>query len=688
MKTTSPEETLKKFVDESQEDYERFRSDRKDIDDACEVADGMYKCMQNRTLAASEISKGTAIENDTRANVGSTIFYRQVNQMASILAGMMIGAQRPFSFEPIQVEGLWGSVEDGNEMAAQYNALALWTMKKDDFKAKLIDLSHQIFKYTNQPVQIVQRKREVRRMIKQQDGTKEWRDITVDNYPSLVILPWSMVYADRYANGNLPDHNCVILLSLRTKTELWSSVKTANFELEAIEDVFNDFDKYCWDQSEGADFKEKQDENQNRDYSPGKSNLVLQWDVYRRCPVGEDMLWDDTQPDDLFLGTIIGNTIRDGKVVRFRRDIDPDGEIPLLMLHAVPDDCDALYHTMMSELVRSAYSTVCTLLDLAIDNMARANEPPLKHIPGAHMVKDFRQRRGAQWAVNNMGAIEEFVTRDNTQSTVQLLKYVTEEEIMRAFATDINLMGMSHGARTSASEAIKIERHSMETRLVQSRYVIGQLIPWYARKMKSFWDAYADEGQVISITDEEQHVSVHPQNLYGEFDVVIDVADEYEQDVLQVQKLQSAITMISQSPQLMQSATHRVDAGALVRSIFERWGIKDTAKIVLPRGGYDAAKVARMENDLMMQDQKSVSPSPEEDHPSHMAEHRGERIRFQGVEAEYPQLALLDQHIAETEYLISQQEQNARTPMTGNDNQTEGEAVGNEMAGALAGGVA
>jgi len=697
---SSEKDIVEKFLDAAQSYYDAYKSDRDEIDDECEAADYMYKAAQNRSFNTGDKTKGANTVDNERANVGSTLFFRMCNQRAAVGASVTLSKDQPFNYDPIINEKIFGSAEEGESIAAQMNVLAKWTMKKDSFKQKAIEFWSQLAKYSNIPVMISWNEEKATRRIKQTKPIVELdmfgveqvmgyedkitnKRVTINAHPTLRVLPWSMLYADRYI-GDLNKSNCVILCSYTNMADIAAGVDAGFYDKDQYEVLKSDKTAYVWDGTSGSEFRQKQQENQDRTFSASKSNdLFPQWDIYMRVPIDKDK-WEEDEPAVWYWATVFGNSIDRGITLRLERNPDPDDEVPVKMIHLVPDDSDTIYHVMLSQILRSNYSVECTLKGMVIDNIAMRNTPPIMGIEGAHTVRDFRMRKGAYWPVERMDAIRAFEIPDTTQNTSAVLKLI-EEDSMRAANLGRSQMDEFAGARTSASEAIAVNRHSMEPQMMQVRYVLEQLLPWYARKIKSYWENFASAEQIVRISDDKVHPQVVPKDIYGEFDVEVNIVDEYEDSMVQQQKLTNVIMTLAQAPQLLQSETHSIDMGALVRKWLEKMHIGAIGGIVKPPMGIDAKEVAELENKMLLNGQWD-EPQQGENHNIHMSTHKAFRLRYKGIEDTNPNIQFLDEHIALTQQLMQQEGmQGGGGIATGPENQTEGEVAGNDMAAMLGG---
>lgn len=695
------EKVVEAFKSEADSNYNRFKTDREDIDDINEVADYMYACAQNRSIMSSEKSKGMDREADTRANVGSTIFFRQVNQLASQLVNVARARQDLFRYVVVGNKSNGLSEEDAKQVADQANALARWTLKQDSFQEKLPEFAVHAFKYSNVFALIHQHRTYGRRVVKQPKMATSVRDGEVvstqvdeveriveepkENYPSITFPHVDMIFADRYIK-DIESQNCIVLPSKRTRAEIYEDVMKGYFDEDQYAKLTDDMQ---WDGSTTAEQTEKEFANRERDHSPSKSGLFLQWDVLMRCPISDNGEWDDEDnPPVIYWGTVIGNTINDGIMMRLERNPDPDDEFPLKAIRVNPDSSSELYHTTNAEVVRSGYSAECTLMNMALDNMGDANDPPLLIVDGAHRIRNFKYRKGARWHVDNLNAVKQMDIRDNTIQTTNLMD-VVEKRIRQALITDPALMGEYAGSRTSASEFLGVNSNTKMPHLVQIGYILQQLLPWMARKYVSYWYKYGLPKQYAQITDADKPYEIYIKDVAAKmqfgFDVVVDIVDEYEDDLVKAQQTASIMQTIGGSPFFQQSQSHSVNAGELLKEWLAqlKWPAQ---RIINEPMGIDAESAASGENNTMLNAGVYDRPQQGENHPVHLRVHKAERLRWKGIENSTDpravNLQLLDQHIAEHEMLM-QGGGGSAPPPAPSGNQTPGEVVGNQAAGAM-----
>ena len=687
------EDAVKYFAKLADEHYNQFKSQREDLDTKLEIADAMYAAMQNRALLSSEKQKSMNMDKDTRANVGSPLFHRQVNVLAGLLMKVFDPSRDLFTYSPVSNPTVDLSADESEKEAEQFNVLARWTRRQDRFDARLPEWATNLFKYSIGYAYITMH-REYRKVMEKvpqvniigqnEDGTaitevqetEVEKEVTTRNHPSIQFIHPSRVFMDRY----IPDsenQNCGIVLTTRSRTDIYSDVKAGIFSEDAFLKITPN---EAWDGNAGSAGARIEADNRGENYEPN-NNTFLQWDVFQRLAVSDDGTEDQTQPDRLIWGTYIGNELASAICVRLEEASDPDGEVPIKAVRVIPDRPDELYHTSLADIIRSAYSADCTLLNLSLDNMGLVNDPPMTIIDGAHRIRDFRFIKGQKWHVDRHDAVKTIEVRDNTQST-QLLRQSIQAEIKQALNTDSAFMGEYAGARTSATEFMGVNQNSSISQLIWIKYIAQQLLPWMAKKYRSYWKAFGGRDQILRITDAERTYEIQPTEIHGEFDITVDIVDQFAEDSLKQQQAQMILQTVASSPYLQQSATHTVDVGEIMKEWFYRMGWKSD-KIIRPPMGIDAEIVARNEVFQMLTTGTEVQPQPGQDFVTHLRVEEAERLHWKGLEQSgdprAANLYLLDKHIAIEKQMMQQQAQQQQQAQA----QQAGDSTGQQAAAAI-----
>jgi hypothetical protein len=696
--------------------FDLYKTQRDEIDTLNKIADYMYECAQNRTLESAEKSYGMNMDADTRSNVGSVLFHRIINQLAALLESVMLSKPDLFVYKTFSNEEDISTM-DGEKRAEMCNLLARWTLKQDQFIERLPSITRMLYKRSNIFAQVLQVREERKITVKEpvyervEDVNGEAqtiitgeKDVTetkiVKNYPSIQFPPVDSIYLDRFI-ADMQQQPCVVIRSLKTKAQIYHGVVNEWYDQDAYEEFSKNTKKYRWDGETGRDALRDKEEQSGGTYSPEpQDNLFLMWDVYLDMQVNENGEVDEqgeAAPEKYWI-TMVGNTAGDAMILRVEPNPEPDGEIPLKDIHVYPDDGDRMYHSTIAGIARSSYSADCTLMNLLLDNLGLANDPPKEVVEGQHNVKDFTYKKGAVWHVYQKGAISPLPVQLFTQDTVGTQNEV-EKQLMMALSVDKGFVGESQGARTSASEATFINRNSMQPHLSQIRYILMQLLPWMGRKYMSYWQAYGDPSQVAQITDDnKQYHRISPTEVAGEFDVKIEIIDEYESDMLKSQALENILNIVASNEWLHQSETEEIDGPALLREIIKAQKV-DPSLFIRSRSGGDSERTAQMDVERILYMGEDVPINPDSNLRVHLRVKEQALTQWKGIEqdaiAKGVRVDLLQQHVAQLKQAIAgggqgapqqqQQQSQEEPPALPQEAQTMGQAGGNQIAEAMGG---
>ena len=254
------------------------------------------------------------------------------------------------------------------------------------------------------------------------------------------------------------------------------------------------------------------------------------------------------------------------------------------------------------------------------------------------------------------------------------------------------------GSRKSSSEAVNAQDAAGLPHKMMAKYVFEKWLRFHARKGIRQWHLYANDSQILKITDENNvYREIRPVDMFGQFDIAILLVDEYDRDVL---SMQNAAFVAGQLIPLFGDVIDKREAAKI---LFEKYAKMDASKFIIPDDSGEQKHQAKRENQLFAEG-GYVAPSIDENHTVHLTEHRGLRQEYNGLEADPNFLGViesLDRHIRQTELLESrvggqrspqaQQAQQAQQadPNAGQleappENQTPGEAAGNQaIAGPL-----
>lgn len=703
------DELIKKIRPLAQTAFEHNRANRYPYEEIWRLADAMYKCGQNATIAERERqrhdrqayanSEGTVDEvgRDTTLTKaykkGSTLFFRQVRTLTSQIVSVLNSKPDPYKYTAITGCENFVSEAQAIDQAEQHNLLSRWARKKDKFDRKAIDLIFKTIKYGNYPICVGWERSIAKRMVRTPIyGTSSstdkdppivgWKfeneEKIIDNQPSLGVIPIENFWADS-AVGGIQKQTCIVVddyvpLSCIQQDEL-------------VNGFYVNTDKITAKDEWGGDRQDNQLE-EHRAMSDGivavpdrmNTGLFKKSDVWIELPVDDNGNYDEKNPRRKWWLTFIGG-IDNGVCVRMERNPDPDDEWPFEMLHALPDDDGKLYHFGYAQALRGDYDEQSVTRQQLIDNRTLQNNKPLKAIQGEVYSQSLRFGKDKIYWVEKENSISEFQVIDIQQNGLLHLQYF-DDDANRAAGTDKPLMGEYAGSRTSATESSIVSQNAANPHIMLAKYVLHAFLEFHARKNLGLWHLYGDNDMVLSITDKSIQRKINPGELFGEFDVEINLVDEFENNALNVQTMTQAIqTLVPLFAQHMDMPKVGADIfGKIIKGL-------DVSAWFRPDGNKDAIQLAQHENRAMLDAGTVLNPNQGEAHDVHLSQHEQERVRWSGAEQSNQNVQILDRHIAITKVLKQQEAAIAamasQLPNAMTGNQTIGEAQGNMIAGQI-----
>ena len=700
------EELVKKAREVAVAGYEHNKTNRYEYEEIWRLADDMYKTGQNASIrererqrtdrqAANGESADTRDLTLTKAyKKGSTLFFRQVRTLASQILSVLQSKPDPYKYAPIYGTSSFASRQQANDLAEQHNLLNRWARKRDKFDLKCTDLIFKLIKYGNQPICVGWNRNHAKRIIRvpiygqatspDQDPPIVGYEFDtgvkmVENQPSLGIIPLENFWPDP-AVGCIQKQTCIVVddylpLSIIQQNEIANKfyVNTDKITKDDEWDGARDDSRIDADRalSSGLD----------SDVDRTNSGLYKTTDVYVMLPMDEKGKWDEKLPMQKYWLTFVGNSLSDAKCVRFERNPDPEDEWPIEMLHALPDDDGKLYHFGYAEALRGDFEEQSTTRQQMIDNRTLQMNKPLKAIQGEVFNKDLRFGKDKIYWVEKENSLTEFGVIDVQQSGLLHLSYF-DDDANRAAGTDKPLMGEYAGARTSATESSIVSQNAANPHIMLAKYVLHRFLEFHARKSLWLWQIYGDNDQVHSLTEKQIERKVMPGNLFGEYDVEINLVDEFETNALNIQTMTQAVqTLVPLFSGVMDLPKVGADVfGKIVKGI-------DVLQWFKTNGNKDAIQLADHETRAMVDGGTVLSPAEGEAHDVHLNRHEAELTKWLGAEDQNPNLVILKRHIAMTKGLKQMEAQMAnmmrQTPNAMTGNQTPGEAQGNALAGAI-----
>ena len=667
--------TNAKFLRNATIYFDRYSSERVSYEEIWEVADAMHKSMQNRSIAASEDTKGANLSSHLggsvpiRANIGSPHFHRFVNQLTGQFMAVYLSKGMPFQYDPIVNTNIQGSSEEGLEDSEVWNLYAKWVLKRNGDGKSAHEFASSCYKYGCVAEMVYWEKKKI--------GKYEF------GYPLFQQFPLRNLFLD--PNGGNPEHqHCVITCTPRPASYILKMVDDGEYDAEQVMKINR---THLWDGLEGGLTQEEQEsEGKDTTITPSDTGMFLEWNIFMMFPVEKSEYKDSAIPK-IWWGTAIGNSVNSKAVlVRLEPNRDPDDEIPIHVTNAMPDDNNRVYHISPAQIIRSNYSTECTLIGQIVDEGTSNLLAPDIIQAGAFPNQTEFRYDGKPWICEGDPArsVKRHDGGNASQFAIQLLSFI-QDSSSKALNLDKSFQGESFGARTSASEAGNIYRSSSQPILAEIRYVMQDRETWRARKIMSYGSSFAKKEVLMQITDDSGTVQMF--ELLGDMnrsvDIEVNIVDEFENKVVQKQNLNEKMSIIAASPVLSQ----RVNMEELLRQWFEVDKLP-TGKLVVPPSDLDSDTIAEFENSQFAQG-VSIAPSPGQNDALHIAKHKAFMVRWSGLEPEELSAAGLNPraiefariHVEQHQLQMQQGQQGGASPLPeGARNETEGEAQGNALA--------
>lgn len=629
-----------------QEHIEKQESLLEPYMDEIEFYDYMFRCGRN----AEQKAKVTpmAEPEESRSNVGATMFFRQVMQSSGKMYALQNGRDRYFNYSPLSTNGVPYSAEDGRLQAEQLNTLVKWNFEQFGFDENvLMPLDLAVPKNGLAFLMINwERKKEVRTFSIPSNPDPEtgvFKDLNEEEIELLVknhaVIKTVAIGSTRFDPniGSVQEQECFSVVSVIGLGEGVEYVENGYWNADAFSQLST---THRWDGTSGNTAKASEDDNAGLTVSINDATgKFLLWRVWINLPIEEGKLDERTIIPRRYVCDFVGNKIDESVCMRIERNDDPDDEIPLQVVHDYPDEEGRFFHISKGHVLKNNYAVETTAVNQMVDGVSLALNPPTVERKGAIVKRPNRLGRSSRYIVKNSVSedIRELLIADRSQTSLGLLNY-TKEDSKMAIHTDPAQMGEGLGARATATEASGVMRLSAAPSVMNAKYVTKQAFSWIGRKMASYWKAFSMLEQVIQITDTTAPIQdIRPSNIYADFDVVVDVVDKIVDDIIEENKISQDLKMISES----QVFSGMVDAKALLDEYFIR---RYKKSFVSNEVDYDARETALREVNMMLNG-TAVRAEQTQNHRIHLEVKRAERLRYKGLEDQYPSLQLLDNNI-------------------------------------------
>lgn len=657
---------------------DRFSAKRKPYSDSWDNADFMYKCGQD--LAKLHANQSAA----TRADTASTLYFTQVNIIHAMLIRSMLSRETPVRYSPRYSSNMFTSAQEGEQLAGQVTSLLKWQAEQDKFLLKSIEALLQLVKYGNLPVCCYWKEKRALRTIRspiRSVGLNGEMNVAgyafdtveklVESWPTLDPILNENFYADPTI-GNIQDQNCIVIAALMNLDEIRGMGEAGHW---VNTDKVTEAHLY-----NGADIDDNRRDNKQgnagiSDTDKTDTGQYRVWHVWGRMPVNGGA-WDKKATPKIHHAVFVGNDMAGGICMKVCRNYDPDDQYPIEMLHLLPDEQDALYHLGLHQVLKSNWDEITTAKNQSIDAKTLQVKRPLKMIRGEVFTKNLSYEQNKVIVVERQESLKEMEVANNVGEPMNVVAML-ESDSKRAASTDRPVMGEALGGRTSATEASNVFDQSMVVPAIRTRYVLQQYLGFWASKSWRLWELYAPDELVVEITGETQASQISPATLYGEYDIQLDILEDIETNAVMQQQVPFMLQAI------VPNFGEFIDKRELLKRIFEWYGVKNPSGLITDANVFDAERVARLENAMMIEGLQMVDPQQGEDFDVHIREHQTALVDYNGLEYRFPGVALLRQHIEKTKMMKDMARMGGSVPMAmPPGNTTPGMVAGNQIAAA------
>jgi hypothetical protein len=392
--------------------------------------------------------------------------------------------------------------------------------------------------------------------------------------------------------------------------------------------------------------------------------------------------------------------------IELRKNPYHDGELPCHLIHSHEDDKGAA-HLGYAQLLECYYEEETTATNQLFDNRNLGVNRPWIAEQNNVLTRNMKFRHGNQVfhvkAGSGKTALTQLDVTDMTGTILPQLEYI-QRRLNKTAGTDKAISGEYAGSRTTGTEVLQVAQQAMKPALEDAEYIAGQTFPWLLRIFESRIRQFADPNKQVAITKENVVEAVTPGDLYGETAVRVVSIGQFEADMQLRQTLNNflAAAYDKAAPNMTKD-----DVVRFWRTVFRMMKIPDYGLYFGGRKTREAENQAYTENMLAVNDPAAALqdlPMQDENHEVHERSHREFRENYESFTPPDQQNPMTVQILRGWEMLHKRfaQRESAAQPVpqqalggpqaNAPQNQADvvpgmgGEASGDAMAGALAGG--
>jgi hypothetical protein len=706
-----------------QPSWSKYVSDRFPYEEIWKYCNSMVMCGQNPALIEAERKRLDKQKNDltkTKSQgCSSTLMLRRLRSQLAQFINVLFSQKDPYTYTPRYNPDIPFSGQAAEKQAMQHQLFMRWCRDEENFQVKAVEFLWDLLTYGNMPVwkhwirrsasildkwPPTEEQKKDKGFIKklldkmrgkgdEPSGPADWplsrKQVMTDNRFTWDAIPIHMFYADVNI-ADIQQQNVMFIVTPGSLADFYEGQRLGEY---INVDQISDSHLYRGG-GEWETWKMERDKNIGLPQSTTTvdTGIFMQFDVFAYLPIDETKKgaarWNPkTHEPKKYKITCVGSTFQSNPIVlKIVRNEDPRDRWPIDMIHHYPTPSDCLYHIALGQILRGNYQEATTTKQQFIDSKTLNINRPLKVVEGEVHVpegEDFTFAKDKVFKVERQESLGVFEQIEVTEIQ-SFLTYIENDSDEAVGDTRIT-RGEPMGQRTPASESVNALTMAMLPMKMIIKYVLNQWLKPLAKDGVLYCHCYAMKNQILKLNDSEQvYTEIRPAELYGDFDVQVNIADEYEQNIINKQMIQQGMTNI------LPFFKEVIDLRKLAPKVLEDYLHTDIASILTPDVSDEQRAIASHENDLLLSG-KWVMPLPTDIPDVHLPIHQSEVIAYRGADTSQITMDLLEKHIAIHEQAkamrqppqqMAQAEPNAPTAMPG---QASGDIMAGQMSGTAGG---
>ncbi|MFA5240390.1 MAG: hypothetical protein WC476_11885 [Phycisphaerae bacterium] len=587
-----------------------------------DIADKMYRVSLTKDTTSAQ-------HQNTLSDVSSTIYHRAMNTLHAAFMRIFFPDEDelPASYEPDNNTDEY-TMEEGQRIAKQHNALAFHTHDKDDRKAKFSELLKYLLLYAQQLIiHEWDRKLEtktVRKPVAFDDRgvptQYEFEEVvkTTKDCPSFKAIDIKDAWWDTQIE-DMDQQRCIIWRCKRG----WEDLNAAQLARQIMNvGKLTQNDLYQGDLDEENVLEQRLD-NADESATQEADGRFIEWNSFCRIPLSikttksgkTKAKWDEKAAPILCWCTFAGQIDGAGLPLRIIKLPYNHGKMPAYLGHSHMDNKGSI-HMGFANIVRPLYSQITTNLNQCIDNITLRNRKPFIADGPIH-TRDLTFRSNKVIKISKGTTLKEIDIQDTTQLTIPLMKLL-EEDVNDTIGAKRALQAEPIGSRASATA----ERQTLDQAMApidDAADYIAKMLVWIYKMDAELWQQYGDPERILKITHNNQIEEVNPATLYGPVNVKVTAINRFRNNAMARMEINS---LIQNTYGFAKEAMGSQGKTLFWRKVFKQFKFLEDLNQIFPLGGdYDAQNRAKEEVYRMtiVKPSQYIEPKMDENQEAHIS---------------------------------------------------------------------